>query len=178
MGKEVLQGSVNHFGPRETAKGVPSAVDHDVVRVLRAVIKVNPVDGGLNLRLDDPFVVGAEETYIPAHSVILDAKLFVKEAFTRAASGTSGINIGLAQKDGGGVLDADAFFDGSDETVFANIDAANWWINGEGSSIGVYELASPVTEDAVLSAAGVTASSNDLTGGEAVVLIRYIPPTV
>lgn len=175
MTREVLQGSATHFGPRETAVGPMGFAEQDIVKTMVVKLLVGD-DSGDDLRVDTAFNSDIEETYIPANSLLLDAKMYIKTAFTRTATGTTGIDVGLAEKDGGGAIDADAFFDGSDETVFANIDAANWWINGEGSSVGHSEVVSPVTEDAVITAAGVTGSSNDLTAGEAWVIVRYVPP--
>lgn len=167
MTYETLQGSVNHFGTREPEK-VRVADIADPVRYL----KFRVYSDGTGVKTE-PFYGDAHETVIPKNSFIKSAHMYIKEAFVRTATAT-GITVGLQQADGGGVVDADGLFDGSDETVYANIDAADWWIEGQGSSVNVIEAVSPVTEDAYVRA--VAAGTDDFTAGDAVVVVAYIPP--
>ena len=167
MAYETLEGSVVHFGPREPEK-VRVAEINEPVRYL----KFRVFSDGAGIKTE-PFYGDSHETVIPANSFIKSAHMYIKEAFVRTSTAT-GINIGLQQADGGGVLDADGLFDGSDETVYANLDAANWWIEGQGSAINVVEAVSPVTEDAYVRA--VATGTDDFTAGDAVVVVAYIPP--
>ena len=168
MTKEVIQGSVNHFGPRGTE--VDSPVDVPVVGLVRTIaLPIYTVAGSLLLNVapdtDDTVNV------IPASSFIKSCSIYVEDAFTSTSAAT-GIDVGLVKaSDGTTEIDLNGLIAVGGVGAKANL-IANSWDAGDGALIGAESTAF----DGLIYAKWATGGASDTLTGTGVIVVEYIPP--
>ena len=153
--KEVLQGSVNHFGPRQVE--TDNAADSDsLVRQLVQPLVTVAGTASLIVAADSDDTVAK----IPANSVIKRAWLYTEDAFTAttAVSITAGVT-----------GNADALVLAAGIGAKAQLTALSW-NEGDGDGIGIEVGTSDVAIIAAWNAADATAVGN------AVLVVEYMPP--
>jgi hypothetical protein len=158
MGAEIINGSRTHFGPRTVQKDFPyEAGDGSIKQLIAPLLTVAGDADLLEASANDETVVE-----IPAHSLILDAKIYVKTAFTAttAASITAG-----SETDPNGLITAAGV--GAKAAL-----TANSWQTCDGALVGAKWATADESVVAAWNAADSTAA------GEGAILIRYIPPLV
>lgn len=156
MTKEVINGSTQHFGPREAEVTPPFTLStFGAVSQLIVPLKFDDLPAANVDRQDIPT--------IPANSVITRVVVTpAKEAF---AGGTS-YNVGLAQTDGT-VIDADGIFAA---VTLAQLNAGGTGLATEGALVS----ASVGADDAVVTAA----ATGLFTAGLAYITIEFVAPQV
>lgn len=160
MAKEILQGSMNHFGPRVAEEhnmmefGLPVRT---LVVPLKAVASV--------ARVDTAPLANDTVNLIPPYSLILSAHLFTTVDWVTDTS--EELDIGLIADDGSG-YDDDALIVVADA---ATADAGEW-VTGSGDAIGASVGAKPVRVTGELGAAHAS------NAGAGLVVVRYIPAPV
>lgn len=166
MSKEIIQGSVNHFGPRGTE--VDSPVDVPVVGLVRTIvlpIYTTPGSADLNVA---PAVLDTVNL-IPASSLIQSCHIYTEDAFTSTTNAT-GIDVGLYKaSDGTTAIDANGLIAVGGVGAKANLTALGWDA-GDGALIGAENTAF----DAIIVAAW--AGGTDTLTGTGVIVVEYIPP--
>lgn len=146
------------YGPRDTDVGVVGG--HWTYGQVQELVVYFPYD---NLPSVKNAGLDATNTPIPANSLLLDAYFHVTTDFA-STSGTTTVDAGLEEADGTDI-NADAI--GSD---WVTADGSNaGWVVGAGDGIGVDVGA----DNAYIV---VAPSTDDLTAGEAKLVVRYILP--
>lgn len=149
---ELRQGARTHYGPRETEDKVAGKVRVDGhYDELHLNFKFDDLPGG---SVDD-----AVASFIPANAVVVSADLFVHTAFA-STSGTTTIDVGVEEADG-----TDIDVDGFVVDVTADAGTTGWVIGG-GALVGASVGADPAYVT-------VVSSADDLTAGEATLIVRY-----
>lgn len=155
MTKEIIQGSVNHFGPRTTE--VDNAADSDsLVRQLVQPLVTVAGTASLIVAADSNDTVNK----IPANSVIKRAWLYTEDAFT--ATTAVSITVGVTGN-------ADALVLAAGKGAKAQLTALSW-NEGDGDGIGIEVGTSDVAIIAAWNAADATAVGN------AVLVVEFMPP--
>lgn len=155
MTKEVISGSVNHFGPRTTEKGMPAEAGL-AVKTLSVYIEG---ESGVGPASEHP-MEGDTVNLIPPHSVVVDARLFAIEAF----AGESGKNLEVKlAKVGGGVQ-------GMLIEEVATTLTKGAWITGDEVQVG------KTTGDEETYVFAEFETVDDANEGRGWVVIRYITP--
>jgi hypothetical protein len=156
MTKEVINGSTQHFGPRDAEVTPPFTLS--TVGALSQLV--------VPLKFDDLPAADVEREdipVIPANSIVTRVVVTpAKEAFV---GGTS-YNIGIAEKDGTPVV-ADGIFAA---IPLAELNAGGTGLATEGATVG----ASVGTDDVVITAA----ETGVFTAGLAYITIEFIAPQV
>lgn len=168
MTKSVLQGSVNHFGPRTTEVDTPVDVPH--IGLVRTIaLPIYTVAGSLVLNV----APSTSDTInlIPASSYIKSCAIYVEDAFTSTSAAT-GIDVGLVKaSDGTTEIDLNGLIAVGGVGAKANLTALSWDA-GDGALIG----AETTAFDGMIYAKWATGGASDTLTGTAVVVVEYIPP--
>lgn len=167
MGKEIISGSRNFFGPRTSEKDYAGGLTEELVRTLVQPI----VTTAGSAVITPPADYSANDTVnvIPANSLIKSCHIYVEDAFTSTTSAT-GIDVGLVkQSDGTTAIDLNGLITVAGVGAKANLTAFKWDA-GDGALIG----APTGIADGVLYAKW--AGGTDTLTGNAVVVVEYIPP--
>jgi len=155
--KTVLQGSVNHFGPREVETDNPAYANGDLVKRLVQPLVTIPGDVSLIVPADADDTVNM----IPANSLLKRSWIYVEDDFIAgtAVSITVGISGGLGDEIilPGGV------------GVIAGLTSLSW-NESDGSGIGLEVGPADVAITAGWNVGDATAVGN------AVLVVEYIPP--
>jgi hypothetical protein len=157
MTTEIIEGSRTSFGPRTVAKDMPYEAG---ARIKEIVAPLLTVAGSA-----DMLVAGStDETImqIPAHSLILDAWIYVKTAFTA----TTAVSISA-----GSETDADGLVAPGGVGAKAAL-VANSWQQCDGALVGAKFATADESIIASWNAADATAA------GEGAIHVQYIPPLV
>lgn len=155
MASEVLQGSRNHFGPRDSEKQAPSHVPTSHYKEMRVPLKWDDLPSGATA--NDSTV-----QEIPANAWIESAILRVTTPFTSAGATT--LDIGLIESDGT-VID----LNGIDEVIAKTaIDAVGETVICDGALV-----ANTAGIGAAAGQVYTTVTTGPYTAGEAVLIIRY-----
>ena len=157
MTKEIIQGSVNHFGPRkvETDTAADPASEGLIRTLVQPLVSVASV-ASLIVAADSDDTVNK----IPANSLIKRAYLYVEDAFeaTTAVSITVGVT-----------GNADALILAAGKGAKAQLTDLSW-NEADGDGIGI-EVG---TSDVAIIAAWNAADA--ISVGTAVIVVEYIPP--
>lgn len=164
---EVLNGVRNWYGSRDAEDKLPAVVKTEGFKK-EMVIDFNYDD------LPTFSADGAMVLSIPANSVILSAKLYVKTAFAGSDSATATtdfLNVGLYQSDGT-VIDANGLM-GVD--ALTDLAAGAWLDTGDGVGTGQGALIG----ESIGAADGqvtVTIDDGSVSAGAGRVIVEYIQP--
>ena len=166
MSKIVLQGSVNHFGPRKSE--VDSAVDVPVVGLVRTIaLPIYTTAGSADCNVA-PSITDTVNL-IPANSFIKSCAIYTEDAFTSTTNAT-GIDVGLVRaSDGSTAIDLDGLIAVGGVGAKANLTALGWDA-GDGALIGAESTA----YDGLIVA--TWAGGTDTLTGTGVVVVEFIPP--
>lgn len=155
MATEYINGVPQTFGPSVQPDNVSrEAQDASPVRTIEHYFKYDAL----------PAASANLPVVIPAYSQIVDARLETRAAFTGGTSYTIGL-----QTTAGVEIDNDGLFTAANLPI-ANINAKGKWVVGSGALVG-----------AGVGANGgqlVAAAAGTFTGGEARLIVRYIPASV
>jgi len=155
--KQVLENSVNHFGPRTPETDNAAYAHPDLVkRVVQPLVTVAGT-AGLIVQADPNDTV----TVIPANSLLKRAWIYTEDAFI------AGTAVGITAGISGGTGDEIILIAGTGAQ--ANLTALSW-NEGDGIGLGFEVGPADVTITASWNAADATAV------GTGVLVVEYIPP--
>jgi hypothetical protein len=164
---EVLQGSKNFFGPRNSDYDWPADVSNPT-RYLVVPLVTTAGSAALHPSLAS-YLTDASVPTIPARSLIKACHIYVEDAFTSTATAT-GIDVGLKSAvDGTTEIDNNGLIAVGGVGAKANLTAGRWDA-GDGALIGNESHASLAAYVYAAWAAGT-----DTLTGNAVVLVEYVP---
>lgn len=158
MTREVIGGSANHFGPRDSEMDLPLSNAEEVM-VRTIIVPLRSVASVASL-IATQSALDAADLVIPAKSMLVRAYLNVKTAFT--ATTAVSITVGI---DG----NADALITAAGKGAKAGLVADSWHI-ADGDGLGLTVGASDVHVVAAWNAADATSLGN------ALLVIEYMPP--